>query len=61
MGRPFNDLTYVLGSRCRNHVGNALQAIPPSKVPAYLAGNLGEVILLASLVAAEVGLRSSGL
>eukprot|EP00884_Botryococcus_braunii_P015809 jgi/Botrbrau1/2911/Bobra.0036s0048.1 len=38
-----------------------LAAIPPKVAPAFLAGNLGEVILLASLVAAEVGLRSSGL
>lgn len=47
--------------RGHNQLSDALQAIPDRMVPAYLAGNLGEVIMLASLVATEIGLRSAGL
>jgi hypothetical protein len=38
-----------------------VQAIPPNKAPTYLTGNLGEVLLLASMVAAEKVLLSQGL
>ncbi len=37
------------------------QAIPKKVAPEFLVGNLGEVILLASIIAAEVGLRAQGL
>ncbi|KAK9840966.1 hypothetical protein WJX81_003023 [Elliptochloris bilobata] len=38
-----------------------LSAVPPSKAPMFLTGNLGEVLLLGSLVASEGILRSQGL
>lgn len=42
-------------------VAFVLSAIPSSKVPTWLAGNFGEVVLLASLAASESILRSQGL
>lgn len=52
---------YALDNQGCDKLDDALQAIPDKVAPAYLAGNLGEVILLASLVASEIGLRSAGL
>ena len=38
-----------------------LQAVPSKVAPMFLTGNLGEVLLLGSLVASEGILRSQGL
>ncbi len=37
------------------------QAVPKKVMPEFLAGNLGEVVLLISLVTAEATLRLQGL
>lgn len=49
---------------CHSDVHSGLpyvQAIPGNVLPEFLAGNLGEVLLLASLVTTETVLRVQGM
>ncbi len=59
---PFS-ANYVLAEHARpaKCCPGVLQAVQGKKVPQFILGNLGEVILLASLLAAETTLRSQGL
>ena len=46
---------------CASQLVHRAQAVPSKVAPMFLTGNLGEVLLLGSLVASEGILRSQGL